>query len=318
MIEGPDGAGKSTLARALESHVVTHGGTAYVRHFGPPTDHPLKEYTWALHDRNHGDVMIFDRFHWGESVYAPLYRGGSQLKEAGHAHVELQLRAHGAIVVYLTADRDVLIERQRRLKEDFLREDDLDFAMQAYEWLRQTTILPVIKADHTNTIEAIVLEVMELARYWQEETSLTRTFTTYVGAPNPITLLLGDVRGTDTDGVPAAFDPAFVPMPNTSGAYLLDALLSSGIDMEGVGIANACDVDDVQSLWTCLGQPYVVALGRNAYDRCRDLHIPCAVVPHPQYIRRFFYPKHEAYGNAISRVAGTVIDASQAWAQIGA
>jgi hypothetical protein len=93
--------------------------------------------------------------------------------------------------------------------------------------------------------------------------------------------------------------PAFMPYGATSGHYLLTHLIRRyGFQvLKNVGIANACDDDDHEALWTLLGKPQTVALGRHAHRRT-----PWATrkVDHPQFRRRF---KH-AYGH---EYAGEVI-----------
>lgn len=72
IIEGPDGAGKTTLAHDLCKRY----GMAY-HHEGPPPNPGAFEHYRSLLDWP--EPTVFDRLHVGELVYGPLLRGGSQL-----------------------------------------------------------------------------------------------------------------------------------------------------------------------------------------------------------------------------------------------
>jgi energy-coupling factor transporter ATP-binding protein EcfA2 len=71
IIEGPDGAGKTTLARQL-AHLT---GKAY-HHEGPPPANPFQHYMNLLL-RN--EPTVFDRLFEGENIYGPILRGASGL-----------------------------------------------------------------------------------------------------------------------------------------------------------------------------------------------------------------------------------------------
>lgn len=74
-LEGPDGAGKSTLAQAIADATP---GTEIV-HFSQLKQNPLDEYVYALEDYSpgKGGNLVTDRWHIGEDIYGPLYRGES-------------------------------------------------------------------------------------------------------------------------------------------------------------------------------------------------------------------------------------------------
>ena len=76
IIEGPDGAGKTSLAR-----FICHRHTMAYHHEGPPPDgSALHHYAGLL--MNTTKPTVFDRLHLGELVYGPLLRGDSKLAPA--------------------------------------------------------------------------------------------------------------------------------------------------------------------------------------------------------------------------------------------
>lgn len=72
IIEGPDGTGKTTLAKRLEDEQeLTY------RHEGPP---PTNETIFHYYDEMAmADDIVLDRWALGEPVYGPLLRDGSRL-----------------------------------------------------------------------------------------------------------------------------------------------------------------------------------------------------------------------------------------------
>lgn len=70
VIEGPDGAGKTTLAKGFKDHDYHHEG--------PPSDgYDLLKYYTTLLDQTVD--TIFDRHALSELVYGPLLRGKSRI-----------------------------------------------------------------------------------------------------------------------------------------------------------------------------------------------------------------------------------------------
>lgn len=101
IIEGPDGSGKTTLARALCAT-----GYAY-RHEGPPPPNVRAvEYysdTLTLLLR----PTLLDRFHLGELVYGPLLRGKSGLSPNDMVLLRQQTRDMGVHIILCLPPVDV-------------------------------------------------------------------------------------------------------------------------------------------------------------------------------------------------------------------
>lgn len=302
ILEGPDGCGKSTLAAQLHEAI----DDSVIVKFGQPTlECPFEEYEKTLYPHiEAGKTIICDRLHWGERVYGPLLRGHDRLgNDAAWRHVELFLAAHGAfVVVPLVWDGEL----QRRLT---LRGDDLitleqvsEITASYNEIILNDTMLDVIcpSFDEFNNVLNVTMHRRRHRRW---------PLSTYIGRPNGVDLLL---CGESRAGLPPhEFRSAFVPRPKSSGFYLLECLPDHL--WSDTGFINACE-EDVFHRWFALGEPITIALGRNASRALVEQAVPHSVVPHPQYVRRFYHKQLKEYGRLINEVfkstfSGHVIDA---------
>jgi hypothetical protein len=99
IIEGPDGAGKTTLARQL-AHLT---GKTY-HHEGPPPAGSAFQHYMNLLLRN--EPTVFDRLFEGENIYGPILRGAS-----GLSFEETRLLRSAAMVhartIFVAPPRDI-------------------------------------------------------------------------------------------------------------------------------------------------------------------------------------------------------------------
>ncbi len=322
VLEGPDRAGKSTLVRhlALELRRRDPDCEVHVLRRGVPTAHPVREYEvplWSYRAGTHHHV-ICDRWHVGEVVYPVAYGRPTQQTPAVRLHVELLLRARGALLVHVTQAPAVLHDRVEEERAQAAAQVPADVErvnllnrQQVYVWkihelfnraLADAVVPSVVATPDCppGNLEETARQLVDRAADLDREVVPLRDFVTYVGPPRPRVLLLGDVRGPRNL---SQYAPAFVPTGGTSGAYLLTALARAANGypplLNQVGVANACDVDHVRSLLVALGQPAVVSLGRNAADELTGLHVPHVELPHPQWVRRFWHRRQLAYGRQV-------------------
>lgn len=300
IVEGPDGAGKTTFVERLRDRIEYHHRGAVVEtfHARPPKNHPLDEYERPLLGYRQwcGRHIICDRWHWGESVYPHVLRRPTQYDLPVRRHVELFLRSRGAVVAYLNTPWEMASARIAVRGDDYIHPSQLRWLKHEYDNVARRTLLPVRKVPpdfNTDDIDSVI----DTAQYSERLTRCLNAFTTYVGSTDPEVLLLGDIRHELRRGhrPDPGFDdrqPAFGPLPATSGYYLLKHLRT----IRRLGLANACDVDNWERLWRTLGQPRVVTLGVEATRRVDRMDFGTA--PHPQYVRRF----HHAHGAEYARV----------------
>lgn len=308
IVEGPDCVGKTTLVHKLAENLVRRNERVEIRHSGPLRKEALIEYEQRLDDYvpGTGVHVLYDRLHLGELIYGPLKRGESKLTREALLHIELNLASKGALLVIVDSDNDTLVHRHLERGEDFVSPAELLVVADGYRKL-QHRHTPVTQFNALRGEAASLPALLiSLADALEDDAVALALHRSTIGIPlgelkKPHILLLGDRRGPAQEDV--NHQRAFVPYPATSGAYLMRAIDSFA--WHGYTcIANAWE-EDVGTLWSNLGNPHVVALGREAESVCKTQRIPHGVVPHPQWVRRFHYNDMQLYTEAILEAAKT-------------
>ena len=121
ILEGPDGAGKTTLAEKLKKQT----GYMYLRRAQPKTEEEkqrmMEEYVQVIKS---GKNCIFDRCWYSEMVYGPVMRDDSVITYPQMYQLERLLTKHGAIVIYCTATKETLWKRCQSRGEDYITDID--------------------------------------------------------------------------------------------------------------------------------------------------------------------------------------------------
>lgn len=290
ILEGADGVGKSTFAELLREKL---GPDTVMLHKGPIQKDPIDEYAVdAQWYRPSGDThVICDRWHWGEEVYGPKYRGRSEFTRPVFWHVEKTLMARGAVVAYLSGKPSVIASRLQSRGDDLVNSEDVGDLISRYYDVACYSLLPWF--PYSDPTEKDADDLIQRGRIAQMTAAAVSPFTTYSGSVSPHYLILGDRRNGEP---PYVHEAAFTPGSMTSGRFLLDALPSE--ILREAGIANACE-EPVRELWDTLGRPRTVALGMYAAQACADANITFGAAPHPQFVRRFHHSAQSEYGAVV-------------------
>lgn len=322
VIEGTDASGKSSLIAEIQKQL---GQSVELFHKGRPE---VESRRWVLDEYainvskqySLDDIYIADRWHWGEITYAPIKRphtnkdGFGLLGASGWRWVELFLESRGVAQFWLYQPLEVISKRLQSRGDDFVTPDELEqilrnYRMAAGKTSSYTQLQP--SANSLNELEDLAKSVIQIADEKQQSVRKLSRYPGYIGTPNPSVLLVGDKRNDKTiTSLP------FMPVNSNSGDYLLSCLPSPF--WKNIGIINGDDINGkpLDMLWSALGKPRIVALGRMAEKHLISSGFDSTtynVVPHPQYVRRFHHHDRIEYGAAIERLSTQEPDQGDPW-----
>lgn len=321
VLEGPDGGGKSTIARELESAwlAMRPHHRAMVIHTGPPDPYDkcaYEEYELGL-DVKRDEVLsdhtlvILDRHHIGDTIYA-RYRPDKKprLTPEGMDHVEMVLSSLGALKVMCLPPLHIVRDRVWADGDDYIDHDDIIRIHGEYlahrqkypyhvstgeGWLSPEWTLKPVSAARGLILRTRALDKVGLARDFSAVSAGTWT-----GSLRPSVIIAGDELGP----ADSRFTRPFTPFsPVTCGEWLLrsvrDAELATTCGIINTGHPGV----DLLALAALAPDARWVALGGTAAKRLDSHGIKFGLVPHPQWSRRFRHGYPEMYTSLLRTAA---------------
>lgn len=155
-LSGMDCTLKTTLCGLLSKQL-----DCKVVHFDKPKDllDGKKQYFDFLSNLEINEDVICDRFHDGEHIYAPIYRGyeSDYLQE-----FEAELRKYPYLFVNTKASLDVIKERIKNRGEDFVKEEHYSTVLNLFNRFVNIQSMPYIIVDTSEAdIETYMQRILE-------------------------------------------------------------------------------------------------------------------------------------------------------------
>jgi thymidylate kinase len=286
ILEGADLSGKSTLSKALRSHIPLLTKQAnYGIPDGDPTDDYVKELKTCSHPK------LYDRFLYGEVPYSIVKRPTKRyISTFELTLLELMVLSRPHLVVYCRPQREEHFRRFADKGDEYITDaTQLHRLIEEYDAMFEHTIAKVRIHDEYNTDSIITMaKRVALDSHWEDFRWWRRNCVEGIGTLQPQYLFIGDKYN------PRA--PHQVTWWSSSGRWLFDRLHSIRLPLNLChftnSVSNGHQVD--MNYLKFMKPKRIICLGNNARDMLArhadalwDQGIQLSKIPHPQWWKRF-------------------------------
>lgn len=309
VLEGPDGAGKTTVARSVAKRLnalnVHHGAYDGLR-----GDRLAQLYVSSIDAALRGaSSVVLDRAWHSEVVYGEVFRNGlDRLGPAWTRMLERVRLATPSRVFYLRAPFEVLWSTvSSRLSDELAqRREQLERVFAGYERARWPGAITIERAGLSaeQVARRVVEHVLELQRdELRERFAVARDHEVVgnVAQSHETTLLVGEQASC----AGSTRFPFVSFSTNGCSAWLTGLLNEVGVCETALTWVNALDVrgDDKRlcDVVEALRPRRVVALGRVAAAVLAAQGVEHTALPHPQFVKRFYHNNGKGYGDDLAK-----------------
>lgn len=291
ILEGPDGSGKTTLARELEKR-----GFRYV-HTGVPDGDPFAHYAARLIGYLKMDKpVVLDRFHLGEHVYGPVMRDTNYMPRTALRLFERACNAYHVFRVLCLPPEQVVVQNwNSRRKDEYVQDERLireiyrryDAAQLTGHWF---------PFDYSRESAVVCASGIET----QFDICPTVPFPLgMIGRLTARVLVVGEQAN-------GSFDLPFFSLQNSSG-YINRALLEAGYPESDLAFVNALTKrgakTNLERMVSHLPHfQFAIALGRVAQQACNAAGLRNFYMKHPSCAKRFHWQKNNSYVQELRKI----------------
>jgi hypothetical protein len=302
VLEGPDGTGKTTLARALEKR-----GYQYVHNGPPPEGVGLFEHYTRQLLKSFDQKVVFDRLHLGELIYGPVMRGKSLITVEQFRLLNRLLFSIGGKIVFCDTDnpsieRNWMACRGEEYLTDLYKLYNVIFKYRELVQQELDTKDVWVYSYQASSGKFLMKEIEELGVPSKIQGDWCPPGV--LGRPDNKFLFIGERVNPELS---FGQDLAFYSMENSAG-FFNRCLWEAGYQEHELAFTNALDLDhqsrDLYDLWTRRREQVVVTLGKVAHEACVNQAVPHLAAPHPQFIKRFELKKRGEYVELLNRFRG--------------
>jgi thymidylate kinase len=147
IIEGPDGSGKTTLAKKIAEQA----GYEYLHNVQPEYDGHDASMVQMYEDliKSHTNLVL-DRAWYSEMAYGPTMRDHSSISYPDMYRLEELVAKKGGMIIHCTDSVNILWKRCQKRGEDYIihKADFVDIVEAFNEIMSVPHIIPVVKYDY--------------------------------------------------------------------------------------------------------------------------------------------------------------------------
>lgn len=287
ILEGVDGAGKSTLAAAIKRELEkSHADdTVEYIHASQIKGTVYEEYVERIADYapGTGRHLILDRWHVGERIYGPLYRNSSGYDDASGSYkwIELFLASKGARLWNITQTLEVLQERLAARGEDYLENRHVDLVREQFStFSKQSAIFAGEISPNEETVYDLAAHIIVDAEYAENRAVSLKSHgvTSYMGQTftDPQTILVIDNK---------AVNKGFHPEQSEEAQTFLNALRPDFIN--NLAIISSVPQLPLQSILERLSMSGVLVYSETVSSRLKLLNINHVKIDEPSKDRMY-------------------------------
>lgn len=278
ILEGPDCAGKSTLAQ----HLIESWPDATLAHY---SSHDFPKMLQHVVSSRPGCLDIADRFHYSHVPYDMFYRGVLEPETASVRMLDRALLSRNSVYVVCLPPWPVVLDNYRQRKEEELIQSEQQLSW-IYDWYWQYAAnLPGLVYDYTTMsftdFHKQLIDTMpfEIARTKPEEGAGSTK-------ANRIIMVGEQCSSLDQHGIP------FVGKGN-SGEWITNQLEEAQIPEYDLYWVNVKTTEGLPNLHTVKrviteqSPEIIVGLGGEASRALEHLDVDFEPFAHPQYWKRF-------------------------------
>jgi len=316
LICGANLCGKSTLAHELAEELkfdYAHGTK------------PVDGFRYYLREAlKLPSNLVQDRFHLGEAVYTLLKRDDRPALEAWQQHmIERYLMTKGTFLIHCTTSLEFRIEKFKSRGEEFMNLNELETEAELFEAAVDRSFLSKMVYDLQvpGAKDQVLKWILNQDRpgkvsFFEKYESCGQTDPELVNG-----ILVGDEYGDHSSvgfgkgvfsqawGSSRHFHQALELLPDHGrNLYITNSLKyiddeAKSLEVLGVELRQLVPWEIVnwplRTIFELESSPSVVALGRKASERLKQLDVPHQKVMHPAFESRFNFKELERYANDI-------------------
>lgn len=297
IIEGPDGAGKSTLVRTLRRDY----GSAVVKPYYPKT----QQLSYYLHTGPLYEGYYLERYYLSEVVYPRFKLNRDPMEDWKQFQIEAALYQYAPVIFYIRPDRETIIENINFRGDHYVSEDEVDRMLVEYDAAIDRSHIPVVTYDYKeDDLDEKIREARDLHK---ENHEIAEYFHQWLSSGNCLSeegiMFIGEEPSNKSVG--EGFIRAFISDKGSS-AFLHQILWKAGVyenEMPyftnwGKGFDNDDDkLTAINQEIERLNPRHVICLGKEIHEKVGQ----GTYVEHPAYVKRFHSKNYQFYIDKIKQ-----------------